>query len=128
MKNTFLLAALLTLIAGAAQAAPLSCTTNVDRDPRKASTDVTVDNNDDETVAVTVQTRGGMAHFITAPEKFLATFQAIGPEVVVYQNAEHAFKLTVNYQSLSGKIHGSLEAKVLGKKITTPVLCVKALN
>lgn len=125
--KTFALSLLLTLTASIAQAAPVSCTTNVDHNPMKGSTHVTINSYEGKT-SVSQVTQGGMAHFITAPKKFDVTVTHEGPELVIYTNSEEGFELTVSYQPFAGQIHGSLITEVFGERINAPVVCVAAQN
>ena len=120
--------AALVLTAGAAQAAPVTCNTNIDHNPRMGNTSITINSVNNERVSITEQTSGGMAHFITAPKTFDAFIKHIGPEAVEYTNAEEGFSLEIIFQPIGGKIRGSLTADVMGRKITTPVECVAAMN
>ena len=128
MKHFTLAFATLILTAGAAQAAPLTCNTNVGNNPRLGNTSVTINSVSRDRVEVSQETSGGMAHFITAPLKFDAAVQHVGPEAVIYTNAEQGFKLEVIFQPIGGKIRGTLTTEVFGSKITSPVICVQAVN
>jgi hypothetical protein len=125
--KTFALSALLTLTASIAQAAPVTCTTNIAHDPRQGSTEISISSHGGQTV-VTQVTQGGMAHFVTAPKKFDVSVAHEGPEVVVYTNSEEGFELTVGYQPIGGEIRGTLITEVFGQRIDVPVSCVAAQN
>jgi hypothetical protein len=124
---TFALAALI-LTAGAAQAAPLTCYTNIDNNPRLGNTSFTINSVGRDRAEISQVTSGGMAHFITAPTVFDAAMNHIGPEVVQYTNAEKGFELTVSFQRIGGKIRGSVKTEVFGSKLESAVACVQALN
>jgi hypothetical protein len=128
MFKTYLALATLILTAGAAQAAPVTCNTNVNADPRKGNTSITINAVNNERVSITEVTSGGMAHFVTAPRTFDAFVQHLGPEMVKYVNAEQGFELTVVYQPIGGKIRGTVKTEILGRKVSEPVVCVMALN
>jgi hypothetical protein len=127
MKN-FLFAAALILTAGAAQAAPLTCNTNVNKDPRQGNTSITIESVSNDRVSISQVTSGGMAHFVTAPRVFDAFIQHIGPEMVKYTNAEEGFELTVTFQPIGGQIRGNVTTEVFGQKMSAPVVCVQAMN
>jgi hypothetical protein len=118
----------LFLTAGAAQAAPVTCTTNVNHDPRLAHTDITITGVSRDRAEIRMVTAGGLAHFITAPRVFDAAEQVIGPEGVRYVNADERFDLTVIYQPIGGQTHATLVELVDGKKIEVPMVCSVALN
>jgi hypothetical protein len=128
MKTFTLALAALILTAGAAQAAPLTCNSNVDNNPRKGNTSITINSVSRDRVEISQVTSGGMAHFITAPLVFDASVKNEGPEMVKYENAEKGFTLEVVYQPIAGKIRGTLTAEVMGSKYSSPVVCVKAMN
>lgn len=125
--KTLVMSAILTLSASLANAAPVNCTTNVNHDPRSGATDVSIESNGGQTV-VTQVTRGGMAHFVTAPKKLNVTVTHEGPELVIYTNSEEGFELEVSYQPFAGVIHGTLVTDVFGERINAPVVCVAAQN
>ncbi len=125
MKN-LLLAAILTFVAGSAQAAPIFCTTNIDQNPRQTSTNITITPAGPGLASVRQQTNGGMAHFVTAPRIFDVAVKHIGPEVAKYTNAEENFELVISFQRLGGSIRGTLNTLVFGQKLEAPVSCVAA--
>jgi hypothetical protein len=127
MKSLMILGTLLTLTS-AAQAAPVSCTTNVNRVPGLSSTSITIEPARVGQTEVTIQSFGGMAHYVTAPKTFAVNVQARGPEMVEYYNTQEDFDLVVVYQPIGGQIHGTLTTEVLGQRIEAPVVCVAAMN
>ncbi|MGZ3650292.1 MAG: hypothetical protein ACXVB9_07080 [Bdellovibrionota bacterium] len=129
MKNVLFAFSALIFTATSAYAGPLTCNTNVNNDPRKGNTSVTIDKvSRDHRVEVTMVTRGGIAHFITAPIKFDAIYTAEGPEFVKYENREKGFKLEVNFISMGGKLRGTLTSDVFAPMKNVPVVCVLAIN
>ena len=106
--------ALVSLTAVAAHAGNVTCTTNTQHDPKVGCTDVTILETT-KGLEASIVSRGGMAHFITAPKVISVTAQKLGPEVVIYSNDSEGFKLTVSYQPINGQIYGTLQS--------TPVVC-----
>ncbi len=127
MKN-LLIIGMLSLVASVANAATLSCTTNIHHDPRIVSTDFTLNSVGRNQAQVTVQTRGGMAQFMTQPRNILVQAQAYGPEVVQYFNAKEDFNLEIVFQPMNGEIHGTYIGDILGRRVQAPVVCVMASN
>lgn len=126
MKTLIAQVIALSAFAAAAQAAPLTCNTNIDNNPRKGNTSITINSVNNERVSVTEVTSGGMAHFVTAPRTFDAYIQHVGPEVVIYKNAEEGFELEVTFQPIMGQIRGNVTTDVMGRKVSEPVVCVQA--
>jgi hypothetical protein len=122
MKSLMIVGTLLAL-SSAAQAAPLTCTTNVQQDPRNVATTFTVISGVTGQTFVTVQTNGGMRHFVTAPRNVNVSVQNRGPEVVQYFNTNEDFELTVNFQPMNGQIYGTFTGALMGQRVQTPVLC-----
>lgn len=125
MKNLAIIGTLLAL-SSVAQAAPLTCTTNVQQDPRKPATTFTVISGVTGQTFVTVQSNGGMSHFVTAPRNVQVSLQHRGPEVVQYFNTQEDFELTVNFQPMggqNGQIYGTFTGALMGQRVQTPVLC-----
>ena len=112
-----------------AQAAPISCTTNMAHDPRLPETTVWIARQSDGQVLVTQRSDGGMAHFVTAPKTFPVTIRHLGPEAAVYTNADEGFELTIVFQPMGGReIRGTLITESLGARIDRPVACVMAMD
>ncbi|MGZ3650291.1 MAG: hypothetical protein ACXVB9_07085 [Bdellovibrionota bacterium] len=130
MKNALFALSALILTATSAHAAPLVCNTNVDNNPRKGNNYITINTiGRDNRVEVILESNGGMAKFVTAPEKFDAIVTHFGPEVVKYVNKEKGFVLTVNFMRMGGKIFGSVTAPSAFIELKdAPVTCVQALN
>ena len=126
MKSQIFAIAFASLTTLAAQASTLTCTTNVNQDPRQASTEVSVSKENGRLVAKLVR-RGGMAHFITAPEVIAVAAKRVGPEAVIYLNTDKAFQLEVTYQPIAGKIYGTLTTEGNGQSVQFPVVCKTAL-
>jgi hypothetical protein len=126
MKNLMMIGTLFTL-SFAAQAAPVTCTTNISHDVRQISTTFTIDANPQRQTYVTMQTRGGLAQFITAPHTFFVSVQSRGPEAVEYFNAKEDFELMVVYQPINGQIHGMYTGDIMGRRVRTPVVCYAAM-
>jgi hypothetical protein len=120
--KTFALSLVAFALSASAAQAQLVCTTNVNRDPRLASTSVAVTSRDGKT-SVSVVTQGGMAHFVTAPRKFDVTVAHEGPEVAIFSNSDEGFELTVNYEPFGGEIRGTLVTEVFGERLDAPVVC-----
>lgn len=122
--RTLLFVGTLFAVSTTAHAAQLLCTTNVTQDSRQPSTSIRIESGAIEGQAeVTIQTRGGMAHFVTAPRTFSVAFQSHGPEVVEFYNSSEDFELTVTAQPIVGVIHGSYTGDVMGRRVQTPVIC-----
>jgi len=130
MKNVLFALSALILTATSAHAAPLTCNTNVDNDPRKPNNYITINFlGRDNRVEVTLESNGGMAKFVTAPEKFDAIITHVGPEVTKYVNKEKGFVLTVERMRLNGKIFGTVTAPSAFIELKdAQVTCVQALN
>lgn len=126
MKKQIIAITMASFATVAAHASTVTCTTNVNHDPRQASTDVSVSQENGQLVAKVVR-RGGMAHFITAPEVIAVAAKRVGPEVVIYLNTDKAFQLEVTYQPIAGKVYGTLTEEIAGKSVETPVICNTAL-
>ncbi|MFL5813788.1 MAG: hypothetical protein ACJ763_09445 [Bdellovibrionia bacterium] len=126
MKTLMTIGTLLTL-SSAAYAAPVTCTTNISHDVRQPSTTFTIDTNPQRQTYVTMQTRGGLAQFITAPHTFFVSVQSRGPEAVEYFNAKEDFELMVVYQPINGQIHGMYTGDIMGRRVQAPVICVVAM-
>ena len=122
-----ILAAVAAIFAGSVHAAPLYCTTNVTHNPLLGETSVTIDTKGGQLQASLVMS-GGIAKFVTAPKVINVTAKNFGPEVVVYSNDAEGFAMTVNFQPIAGQIRGSLKESAFGAPITSPVVCVQALN
>jgi hypothetical protein len=122
-----LFVATLSLSAAAASAAPLTCNTNVTNNPRLGNTSITIEATESGATATEV-TRGGLAQFITAPVTFSVSVEHIGPEVTKYTNEEEGFELSVIFQPINGKIHGSLTSHQFSQLTNVPVICVEAFN
>ena len=126
MKN-LIVSVLVSLSAVAAQASTVTCTTNTTNDPRSGSTDVSVLTENGQLVAKMIH-RGGMAHFITAPQVIPVEAKRTGPEVVTYLNTDLAFQLQIVYQPMGGQIHGTLSTLISGKEVSWPVVCKTSAN
>lgn len=126
--KAFILSALVALSSAAAFAdAPVTCSTNVDHDPRAGTTYVTIVRKGGVVTATQV-THGGLAHFVTAPKTITVTAKNEGPELVIYSNSEEGFELEVSYQPIGGAIRGTLIADVMGARVNEPVVCSVAQN
>jgi hypothetical protein len=126
MKNLMIIGTVLTL-SSVAHAAPVTCTTNVRGDVRQISTTFTIEINQQRQTVVTMQTRGGLAQFITAPKSIPVAVQHRGPEVVEYFNAKEDFELSVNYQPMGGHIYGTFTGDIMGRRVQSPVVCYVAM-
>jgi len=127
MKNILLALSALILTATSAHAAPLICNTNVNKDPRKGNTSVTIEQlGRDNRVEVSIVTSGGMAHFITAPIKFDAISSAEGMEMVKYENKENGFVLEVTF--VGNLIRGTLTSNAFVPMKDVPVVCGQAIQ
>lgn len=116
-------------LTSAAQAMPIaSCRTNIQNDPRLTNTTFTVQSGVTGQAFVTVQTTGGMAHFITAPRVVQVSSQHRGPEVVEYFNGKEDFELVIVFQPIGGQIHGTYTGTLQGQRVQLPVACVAPQN
>jgi hypothetical protein len=125
MKNLMILGTLFAL-SSAAYADPFTCTTNVQHDVRQVSTTFTFDTNAQLKTYVTMQTNGGMRHFVTAPRTIFVTAQSHGPEMTQYFNSKEDFELTVVSVPRTGQIYGTFVGEIMGRRVQTPVVCVAA--
>jgi hypothetical protein len=122
MKKQILIATLVSLCTLAAQASTVVCNTNTTNDPRKGNTSISISTIDGQLTATEI-TRGGMAHFVSAPKYIPVQAKNVGPEVVFYFNADVGFQLQVGFQPIGGKRFGTLTQVIDGKDVETPVVC-----
>jgi hypothetical protein len=127
MKAQMILGTLFALTS-VAQAAPVICTTNINHDYRQISTEFSIVLTKDGQTQITYQTFGGLAHYVGAPETITVDVQNRGPELVDYSNTKADFDLTIAYQPVDGKIHGTYTGEIMDTKVQAPVTCVVFQN
>jgi hypothetical protein len=124
MKNLAIIGTVFALTS-AAQAMPIAtCISNTQNDPRQIATTFTVQSGVTGQAFVTVQTNGGMRHFITAPRVVQVSSQRRGPEAVEYFNTQEDFELTIVFQPIGGHIYGTFTGALQGQRVQMPLTCV----
>lgn len=124
MKTLAIIGTLFALSSAAQAMTIATCRTNIQNDPRLTNTTFTVQSGVTGQAFVTVQTTGGMAHFITAPRVIQVSSQRRGPEVVEYFNPKEDFELEIAFQPIGSQIHGTYTGAIQGQRVQMPVVCV----
>jgi len=121
MKNAVFSAILIfSATASLAQAGTLSCSTNTTNSPRTSWTEMTIQSAGGNLARASV-----IEHSLEfSPEvDFSVTEKVTAPEIVVYENFQKEFKLTVRFGP-NPPYTGHLESALWGRKQEFHVLCV----